>query len=54
MAAFQSPEDVLQSEKRMVRDMVRREFNGQQFDNAEVNREMHNDSPEVSHVYGGA
>uniref|UniRef100_A0A7S2AYR9 Uncharacterized protein n=1 Tax=Alexandrium andersonii TaxID=327968 RepID=A0A7S2AYR9_9DINO len=47
-------EEVLQSERQAMREQVRHEFFDRKNPNELIERELHNDNPEVSHVYGGA
>mmetsp|Transcript_15886 Transcript_15886/g.32233 ORF Transcript_15886/g.32233 Transcript_15886/m.32233 type:complete len:305 (-) Transcript_15886:100-1014(-) len=47
-------QDILRDEKRTIREQVQHEFFDKKNPNDLVERELHNDNPEVSHVYGGA
>uniref|UniRef100_A0A7S1RJH3 Uncharacterized protein n=1 Tax=Alexandrium catenella TaxID=2925 RepID=A0A7S1RJH3_ALECA len=46
-------QDILQDERNTIREQVRHEFYDHKNPNDLVSRELKNDNPEVSHVYGG-
>mmetsp|Transcript_102216 Transcript_102216/g.317957 ORF Transcript_102216/g.317957 Transcript_102216/m.317957 type:complete len:313 (+) Transcript_102216:1051-1989(+) len=48
------PEEYLRQEQQRAREEVRHEYLDHKNPNELVEQEMHNDSPETAHIYGGA